>query len=61
MTRMTDRIGMNATTIVPRKMITKKGMTKRRATPSVGRTSRIPVIHPSWKLACCAWHKRCRR
>ena len=47
MIRKTDRTWTNVTTIVPQQTITKKGTTKRKAMPSVDRTSRIPVVPPS--------------
>ena len=46
---MMDRTGKNTTTIVPRRKIIRKEMTKRKAMPSVNRTSKIPVVPPSWK------------
>ena len=49
MIRMTDRKGINVTTIVPRRMITKKGTTKRKAMLLVDGTNRIPVVPLSWK------------
>ena len=61
MTRTTSRIGMNVTTIVPQRMTIKRGTTKRKAMPSVDETSKILVVPPSWKLAYCAWRKRCIR
>ena len=53
--RMTDKTGMNVTTIIPQQMIIKKGMTKKKAMPSTGEINRIP----SWKSAHCTWHKKC--
>ena len=47
--RMMDRKGMNVTMIIPRRMITKKGMTKRKAMLLVDGTNRIPVVLLSWK------------
>ena len=44
---MTDKVGTNVTTIVPRQMITKKWMTKRKVMSSVDEISRIPVVLPS--------------
>ena len=58
---ITDKIEMNVTTIVPRRMITKKGMTKRKAMPLANRINRIPVVPPNWKMVCYAWHRRCKR
>ena len=56
MIRMIDKIGTNVTTIVPRRMISKKGTTKKKAMLSVDKISRIPVVPLSWKSAHCAWH-----
>ena len=42
--RMTDKTRMNVTTIVPQRMITKKGTTKKKAMPSVNKISKIPIV-----------------
>jgi len=39
MIKMINKIGTNVTTIVPRRMITKKGMTKRKAMSSADEIS----------------------
>ena len=51
MIKMMDGKGMNVTTTIPRRTITKRRMTKRKAMPSVDGTSRIPVVPLSWKSA----------
>ena len=53
--RMTDKTGMNVTTIIPQQMIIKKGMTKKKAMLSTGEINRIP----SWKSTHCTWHRKC--
>ena len=59
--KMTNRAGMNVTTIVPRWMITKNGTNKRSAMPLVDETNKIPVAPLSWNSAHYAWCKRCKR
>ena len=61
MIRMTDKTGVNVTTIVPRQMITKKGTTKKKAMSSTNVINRIPVVPLSWRSAHYAWHRRCRQ
>ena len=41
---MTDKTGMNVTTIVPQQMITMKRTTKRKAMPSADMISRKPAV-----------------
>ena len=60
MIRMTNRKGTNVITIIPQQMITKRGITNKKAMLLVGGTNRTPVVPLSWRSARCARRKRCR-